>query len=493
MTPKNLLFIFTDEQSRDTLRTYGNRQISTPNLDALAADSVIFENAYVTQPVCTPSRSALLTGLYPHTNGCTENNIPLSLDTPCFPELDDFSDYRVGYIGKWHLGDEVYPQHGFDTWISIEDGYEEYCSSGRDRCRRSDYHRFLEDRGFEPDTTNGEGNESFSRNFAAGLGEELSKAHFVAGETARFLREQNQKPFVLFVNFLEPHMPFFGPRNDHHDVDEIPLPGSFADDLEKSPLKARLFQRSYLNRGHSGLELKTESDWRRMICNYWGLVSLVDAQIGRIIEALEASGKADDTIVVFTSDHGDMMGAHRLLAKCTMFEEAITVPLLLRIPGLESGGRRIPDPVSQIDLVPTLLDVMSREVPHTIEGETLLPMLQGKLEHPYQRDVIVEWNGMNNGIGDQIGGAKIMEEWLELTDEIVIKAALADPVRTIITPDFKKYSWSHREEDCLYDLKTDPQEMTNLAQEPGHDEEIRMLRRKIEEWQMRTMDPVVFG
>ena len=114
----NILFIFTDEQRYDTMTAYGNRAIQTPNLDRLARQSTVFEQTYVTQPVCTPSRSTLLTGLWPHTNGCTANNIPLRPETLCVPEMLP-DDYSTCYDGKWHLGDEIFAQHGFQEWISI--------------------------------------------------------------------------------------------------------------------------------------------------------------------------------------------------------------------------------------------------------------------------------------------------------------------------------------------------------------------------------------
>lgn len=119
----NLVFIWTDEQRADTMAAYGNTRIHAPNLNKLAAESVVFEKAYVTQPVCTPNRSAVMTGLWPHTTGCIKNNIPLPRDVRCLPELLDDSDYRTAYMGKWHLGDEIFAQHGFEEWVSIEDGY----------------------------------------------------------------------------------------------------------------------------------------------------------------------------------------------------------------------------------------------------------------------------------------------------------------------------------------------------------------------------------
>src|SRR4051812_36504101 len=129
----NLLFLWADQFRADALRAYApNSLVRAPNLNRLASQSLVFEQAYVTHPVCTPSRSSVMTGLWPHQNGCTGNNRRLSPETKCFPELLADPDYRTGYIGKWHLGDEIFAQHGFEEWVGTEDGYHKYFSAGRD-------------------------------------------------------------------------------------------------------------------------------------------------------------------------------------------------------------------------------------------------------------------------------------------------------------------------------------------------------------------------
>ena len=133
----NLLFIFTDEQRVDTLSAYGNSRIAMPNLNALAKESTVFERAYCTQPICTPSRSSIMTGLYPHTNGCTHNNAPLPEEHRCLPEYPRFGAYTSAYHGKWHLGDEIFRQHGFGEWRSFEDFYIDHYRPNRDRSART--------------------------------------------------------------------------------------------------------------------------------------------------------------------------------------------------------------------------------------------------------------------------------------------------------------------------------------------------------------------
>ncbi len=337
LAPKpNLLFLFTDEQRQDTMRAYGNTRIRTPNLDRLAAQGVVFAHAYVSQPVCTPSRATIMTGLYPHTSGCVANNVPLGDGVPTIAELFTDPDYRFAYHGKWHLGDEIFAQHGFQDWVSIEDGYRAHYRPGRDRNQNCSYYHWLKGRGFEPDVQQ-QGFSAFSRKRSAGFPAEVSKPAFLAETTSRFIRENAGRPWVAYVNFLEPHMPFTGPYDGLYDPAEVPLPPNFNAAHPDEPIRCRLMREHYRLKGISGFDLSVESGWRRLIANYWGLVTLVDEAVGSILGTLSECALDDRTIVVFTSDHGDMMGSHRLVAKTVMFEEAVKVPLIMRVPRMDGG------------------------------------------------------------------------------------------------------------------------------------------------------------
>ena len=489
MRKPNLLFIYTDEQAAGTMAAYGNDRIDTPNLDRLAAESMVFERAYVTQPVCTPSRSSILTGLWPHQTGCTENNIPLAPEVPCLPELGDFSDYHAAHFGKWHLGDEIFPQHGFGEWASIEDGYRTYYRPERDQDAHSSYYHWLLEQGFEPQAGRG-GFKSFPRGFCARLPEEFGKPAYLATEAGRFIRDNRQQPFALYVNFLEPHMPYFGPRDGQYDPRSIPLPPNFdAVPGPDQPLKLRLFQRHYALHGHSGLPLGSGANWRRMIANYWGLCSLVDTHVGRILKTLDECGLSENTIVVYTSDHGDMMGAHQLLAKCTQHEEAVRVPLMIRVPWLKQASGRHPGPVSQIDLVPTLLELLGQGAPATLPGRSWRPFLEGRGDFP-QRDVFIQWNGPNNGLGDIVGQVSLPNDLLDLASPQEAAASIADPVRTIVTPEGWKLNRSPLGEHELYNLTEDPGETRNVVGDPGNRDLMQDLCRRIGTWQERVEDLV---
>lgn len=477
----NLLFILTDQQRADTMAAYGNSSIHAPSLNKLAAESIVFRRAYVSQPVCTPSRCTMMTGLWPHTTGLTENNIALPPDVPTLPEILGDPDYRTGYMGKWHLGDEVFGQRGFREWASVEDIYWRFFDEGRDVKNKSSFHHFLRSLGYKPDKPSGH----FSRNFAAGLPIEHCKPKFLELQACDFLRRHRRDPFILYVSFLEPHSPFFGPLNDEHKPSEIDLPINFNDPPgEDEPETYRRRYQKYLKNGFKGGSLKTEGDWRRLIARYWGLVTQIDRSIGAILETLEQLDLADHTIVVFTSDHGDMMGSHRLVTKSIMYEEAMRVALLIRTPHLDHRQRIINNPVSHVDLVPTLLDLMGQSgkgIKHSLPSKSLLPLVQGK---SHKEDyVYIEWNAGNS-----------------LRDGRNPRGRLRKPAgpqginsRAVVSPDGWKLCLHDRDRNQLFNLKKDPGEIANLYNVPEHKDIISKLTAKIHDWQQRVQDTLKVG
>ncbi len=470
----NLLFIWTDEQRADTMAVYGNTKIKTPNLNKLAAESAVLEHAYVSQPVCTPSRSTAMTGLWPHQSGCTSNNTALPAQTRCLPELLDDPDYRTGYMGKWHLGDEVFAQHGFSEWVSIEDGYRDHFSSGRDRGEKSSYWHFLNEQGYKP---NEEG--YYSRSFAAHRPIEHCKPKFLETKATDFLQRHQRDPFLLSVNFLEPHMPYYGPLNDLHATDAVDLPPNFDDPLEDNePLRYRLLRQKYIEQGSTDQDLHTEAGWRRIMANYWGLVAQVDRSVGAILEELERLGLAENTIVVYTSDHGDMMGSHRLLAKTVMYEESVRVPWLMRVPQLQAKPAVLPGRYSHIDLVPTLLDLIGGKA-EGLPGRSLVPALRdGKRR---QEDVFIQWNGAEGELSADLPGVTRQD----------VERVKDAPIRTVITQDGWKLCLCERDKSQLFDLNKDPWETRNLYGEESHADRVRDLSRRIRGWQESVRDDAV--
>lgn len=468
----NLLFIWTDQQRADTCAAYGNPVIQAPHLDRLARESILFERAYVTQPVCTPSRSTVMTGLWPHSTGCTANNIPLREETPCFPELVNDADYRTGYFGKWHLGDEIFAQHDFEEWAAIEDGYQKYNRPHRDPLARSAYHHFLLEKGYQPNTQEG----TFSRDFASKLPIEHCKPKFLEEKACDFLQRHRREPFMLYVNFLEPHSPYNGPLNDLHDPQTVLLPASLNDPLEENePLRYRLLQ---------AYHRRDEAAWRSLLAKYYGLVAQVDRSVGRILETLKELGLDEQTVIVYTSDHGDMMGAHNLVAKTVMYEEAVRIPLLLRAPKGMHRGIRVESPISHIDLVPTLLDLLGVQPMVALPGESWLERIQDP-SYAVSKPAFIQWNpavftNPAEQAPDSIPSISAQDR------ERVAKAS----VRTIISPEGLKLCLSDQDRCQLFDRMRDPHETTNLFNNPTYAEQQRHLTDLIVRWQESVADPV---
>jgi arylsulfatase len=475
----NLLFIWTDEQRPDTIGAYGNPRIRTPAIDRLAARSAVFEQAYCSSPVCTPSRGTVLTGLYPHRHGATHNNVPLPEEVPTIAELLRPHGYICGYAGKWHLGHELRPQHGFEWWSSMEDGYiRDHRSEGF-----STYHHWLLEQGFTPPDTAPDGSPVFSRRTAARLPEAAGKPAFLAREACRFLDAHGREPFVLVVNFLEPHMPFFGPWDAMYPPQEMELPPTWYGAPDAGmPRRHRLRRQGYATH-NPHVETNDAPGWKALKARYWGLASLVDAYVGRILDHLARLGLDEETIVVYSTDHGDMMGEHRLLAKGVQYEGASRVPLIVRVPGL--GPRRLATPVSQVDLVPTLLEALGRAVPGHLQGRSLLPLMRhGDAGDQGEAEVVFEWNGARGGT---------LADGHRMEGDPEVARVQAAQQRTIRCGRWK-LTVDEAGEHELYDLRADPLETTNLlygdrlSQAPGAADAVAELWARLLAWQERTAD-----
>jgi arylsulfatase len=468
----NLLVFFPDQQRADTIACYGAREAYAPNLSKLASQSVIFQYAYVTQAICAPSRSSLLTGTWPHANGCTRNNIPLEKRFRCLPEMIGNSDYRSAYMGKWHLGDELSAQHGFEEWVSIIDFKASFRGGGRQK-NISDYSRFLLSKGLQPDDRK---KGIFTHRFAAALPLELSRAKFLETKACDFLERRRREPFVLFVALFEPHPPYNGPLNDVHPLDQVE-PEPTADHIfgEDMPLRYRLRQEFYDSKNKSGA---SPDDYLRTKQKYLGLVTQADLSIGAILAKLENLGLADNTIVVHTSDHGDMLGAHRLFGKEVLFQQAARVPYLVRLPD-QRRALSISQPASHIDFVPTMLDLLGRPGHEQCAGKSRAALVRG--ESVPAEPVFLERAPARR--------AKL-KQGTTLAKSEEIERAIGESTRAVVSPEGWKLCLRDQDKNELYNLRDDAEERHNLYYAGGHADVIARLTAEIHRWQERVQDTV---
>jgi arylsulfatase A-like enzyme len=466
---RNLVIFLPDQQRADTLACYGNVKVHAPNLNKLASESVIFNRAYVTQPVCSPSRASLMTGLWPHTNGCTNNGFALDRRLATLPELIG-DDYHAGYVGKWHLRDRPPTQRGFHEWVSVEGV--------------SDYSKFLIGHGLKPDHEKG----GFAALTISKLPLELSQPRFVQEHACEFIKRNRKEPFVLVVAFVEPHSPYNGPFNNEHPIDDVDVdPTALHPRTEDIPLRYRLtreWQQDRATQDKSGAVRQfqfglTVDDYRKLKQKYLGLVTLVDQCIGAVLACLETSAVADDTVIVHTSDHGDLLGAHHLFGKGVMFEQAVRVPLLIKTP--DHRSHMVMPPVSHIDFIPTVIELLGRPSAAQSVGKSLVPLMRGEKTQP--EDVFIEWNPYKKR-------EKRLKKGTTLATQPLVEQAISESTRTVISAHGWKLSLRDKDLNELYNLNEDPQETRNVYYSGQHSEIIANCGDKIRRWQESTSDTV---
>ena len=477
----NLVFILPDRQRRDTLACYGNDWIEVPHLNGLARESFVFDHCYVTQAVCSPSRASIVSGLYPVDAGMPVNRRILPRDVQCIAEMLP-DHYRTGYIGKWHLGDELAAQHGFDEWIPCCDHWWADYTDEDLRPQLSPYHHWLVDHGFEPDAEH-PGGKMFSEEGKAGLPRDYQMATYLGQQAAAFIERNAHQPFVLYVSSKEPHPPFTGPYNHLYDPETLPVDETFRSYPEGHSLFNRIRAEFWMQAVHDGFDLSSEAGCRQMRANYYGCVSIVDDMVGRILGALDQAGLRDNTVVVFTSDHGEMVGTHGQVEMRTPYEESARVPLLVRAPWLGQSQRRVGGNFSQIDFVPTLLDLLGQPVPGHLAGASRADVFRGRADLG-DNDVFIQ----HNGVGDRDLTSAADSHTMAPERVRQLNWLKTAPWRSVVTADRWKLTLCAADRGELFDLDADPAEIDNLFDRPQHRDRVRWMAARLRLWQEEVGD-----
>jgi arylsulfatase A-like enzyme len=445
----NILLLYTDQQRQDSLGCFGNPLAVTPNLDKLAGQGVKCTNYYVQNPVCMPSRMSFLTGRYPSSLGIGMNGIP-------FPEEDAVpvstilksANYHTAQIGKIHFLPHVsrdhsapHPPFGFDTCIvSDEPG-----------CYDDEYVRWVNEkdpaqvdkvRVSLPPAAKKRGLPSYSdhpRNthepYLFEGREDLTHSAFVADKTCDYLKSAGRadRPFFAIAGFFAPHPPVNPPARfvDQVDINRMPLPVVGPDEAVLPFLKD-----------------VSEAQWKKTIAYYLALASHVDACCGRILNALKEAGLEENTIVVFTSDHGEYLGDHGQVQKGMPGHDCITrVPFIIRHPRVLQQSRTVSSLIEAVDTVPTLLDFAGIDIPEYIQGRSLKNLLSGK-DEKVRDNVLIEYFGPQN----------------------------QNRQSTIKTEQYM-YSCSADNEEMLFDRIKDPYEQTRVENLPAYAEALSQMRK----------------
>ncbi len=467
----NVLFLISDAHRADHLSCYGNPILKTPNLDALAKDGVRFTNCYCTNPICMPNRATMITGVYPNVHGVRSNGINLPENIPTITQTLHKRGWHTGAIGKLHhqfwLGPFKHKYKSSESLVSwavnkggndpVREnfplpyyGYDEVeVVSGNGTICAGHYTEWLEERAPE----RAEEVKKWVQNydylfslFCNELPEELYNTTYVRERTISFLErhakgEYGNKPFYLHCSFPDPHYPLFPPKRfqDMYKPDEIELPSSFSDiknvykhEYLGQHLKNPPFKRAFLRES-------TEEEVRKIIALTYAAIAYVDYSIGQILASLEKLGLADNTIVIYTSDHGDLMGDHGLLFKgpCP-YDGVFRLPQIWKVPGITKTG--VSDAlVSSIDYPKTILNLLNipeRHHPPDMQGYDITPILKD----------------LNQ---------KVRDCCLIENDEEV--GTLNARLRILITEDYKLTIYEGLSDfGDIFDRKNDPDELNNL-------------------------------
>jgi choline-sulfatase len=419
--PTNLLFILSDEHQRDAAGCYGHPVAQTPNLDALAARGTRFASAYTPCPICVPARASLMTGRYVHQHGCWDNAFPYDGSLPSWAHRLRDAGIPATAIGKLHFRSAA-DDYGFVETIDplhVVDGVGDLLGCLRDDPPRRDKRPGLLEAG--------PGHSTY-----------LDYDARIAARAAAWLREhaRDEKPWVLFVSFVCPHPPYIAPPRlfDRYPLDRLPLPPQWRPGEEPDhPALVRMREQF----GYGPLD---EALVRRVTAAYLGACTYLDERIGEVLQALDECGLSGSTRVLYTSDHGESLGARGLFGKFTMYEESAAVPLILAGPDVPAG-HVVRTPASLIDCYPTILDAMGLQpnpADRQLRGESLWQMLRFH-EPDAVRKVLSEYHAVNSQ------NAVYMLSW-----------------------GTSKYVHYVGEPPQFFDLRKDPQELHNQAADPRY-------------------------
>lgn len=440
---KQIIFIMTDTQRTDMVGCYGNPDMITPCLDKLSEEGIRFTNAYTAQPVCGPARSALFTGLYPHSNGSWSNCVGLESTVKTIGQRLSHNNIHSAYIGKWHLDGGDYfgsgkcPE-GWDPnyWYDMRNYLDEL--SEDERLRSRDMKTILENDGYEADFTFG---------------------HRCSNRAIDFIEKHKHENFFLVVSYDEPHHPFIAPKKYAalYENYNFPVSENVFDSLENKPEHQKIWAGERLTEDRSNFTIHYPL--------YFGSNTFIDDEIGRVLKAYKEH--TPDALVMYTSDHGDHLGSHRIDNKgASMYEEITNIPFIMS--GVPVADKHVVNehPISHLDVVPTVLDYFDIEKYKMLQGHSLMPLLLDSTAK-INDAVFIEF-GRYEVAHDYFGGFQ--------------------PIRCIYDGRYKLVI-NLLSSDELYDLENDPAELNNLVDASDTIEIRNKLHDKLINWMNETRDP----
>jgi len=475
----NILVIMTDQQKATASHLYGSTFCETPSMARLARQGVLFEQAFTPHPLCVPARISFWTSQFPHTHGCRRNQALMPPHADHAFKIWKEAGYHLGLIGKNHCFEEETDLALFDTWLEISHGGlpKEDSARGMHWYRPGEGIRAAHEmrRTMQPQSPRfGYATTDFPlEDYSTGL---------IAGQTVRFLEENSDEPFALWVSFPDPHEPWVAPERyaAMFPPDKIDLPPWRDEEFDDAAPERNRILHSIL-----GMEEDSLDDVYGLMSVYYGMVRFLDDGLGQIMDALERLDLRENTIVVFCSDHGDFMGEHRMQCKGGVFYDCLTrVPLIVSWPGNVPEGVCEQGMVNLIDVVPSLLKLQGLDVPRTMHGETLPTVTEAE-----PRDETFSEYGAGGPPFRVTDLENLPRPWGRRALMQSLQWREAEGRRKMVrTRDWKYVHDPMGDLDELYDLCADPWELTNLAAEPAHRETLARMQLRLADWSIRTED-----
>ncbi|HHY82895.1 MAG TPA: sulfatase-like hydrolase/transferase [Clostridiales bacterium] len=471
----NVLLITADQMQRKALSVYGNRVIKTPNLHNLAIDGVVMDHHIIQNPVCSPSRATILTGRYPRNHGLRENGCNMRPGEHTLASILKKEGYHTGAIGKMHLtpqlpvyyDDENWPEDdfGFMTkhltcdnksgeyleWLKENDirWYEYVRKQGEDKIAE-DIAEFNERSNELP--------PQVKENL---IPVELHQTTWIADHTIELIKKCEGNPFFIWCSFVDPHHPFDPPEPyaSMYDIDKIPIPPRKDGEMGDKPphFNEMLTGKSVGNEKYDLANL-TDEAYKTIIAKYYGMITFIDDQIGRILNYLKKCGEYDNTIIIFTADHGELMGDHRLLFKGPFhYDSLIRVPMIMKYGTRIGGGSRVNGITQHTDILPTILQLTGIPVPEGVQGRSMLNVINGEPGYDF---ALIEHNSGDWGLN----------------------------IKTIRSKEWRLTYYANQDFGELYDLRKDADEFINLWDNPDYTDIKNALIRKLLDKVLSTED-----
>lgn len=478
----NILLIFTDQQRADTLKCYEPNTIcQTPNLDRMAEESVVFQNAYTVCAVCSPARASLQTGVYPHTHGVTANTYSQGCNIHELPDSDALlsrrlqqADYSIGYTGKWHLGDGGYatilqhqdgrlPMAPIHCGLPSTLGYEgdDFPGHGGGGYAFKQYHNHLRDNDLFVELTDFKnyGGHTTTGEITSPI--ESTNEHFLANRAIENIDRfrKREKPFCFQLHFWGPHEPFFAPTQYLDLYRETPIPQwpNFDEDRTHKPKFHNVFR-------HPD---KPWSFWEKALRYYYGFMTSIDAEIGRVIQYLKDNDLYDNTLIIFSADHGDSHGCHGGIENKSyhMYQETVRIPMMIKPAGDSPTPGDCTSLTNTCDLYATILDAAGVAIDEKdkIHGKSLLPFTDGETPEDWRDCVVSEGLSVTN---------------VQCTHRMIRKGDW-------------KYVFYAAGTDELYDLENDPWEIENRIDHPDCQAHLLDLKQALFRWLEESGDELL--